>query len=36
VQYTLSKDAILKINSGFGLSNKDKAFAPEIGVLFRF
>jgi hypothetical protein len=36
VQYSLSKDAILKINSGFGLSNKDRAFAPEIGVLFRF
>jgi hypothetical protein len=36
VQYTLSKDAILKINSGFGLSSKDRAFAPEIGVLFRF
>jgi hypothetical protein len=36
VQYTLSKDAILKINSGFGISSKDRAFAPEIGVLFRF
>ncbi len=36
VQYTLSKDAMLKINSGFGLSTKDRAFAPEIGVLFRF
>ena len=36
VQYTLSKDATLKINSGFGLSSKDRAFAPEIGVLFRF
>lgn len=36
VQYTLSKDAILKVNSGFSLGNKDKAFAPEIGVLFRF
>lgn len=36
VQYSLSKDAVLKINSGFGLSSKDRAFAPEIGVVFRF
>jgi hypothetical protein len=36
VQYTLSKNAILKINSGFGLSKKDRAFAPEIGVLLSF
>ena len=36
VQYSLSKDIILKLNSGFGLSSRDRAFAPEIGVLFRF
>lgn len=36
LQYNLSKDAMIKINSGFGLSKKDRAFAPEIGVLFRF
>ncbi|MGZ8473252.1 MAG: hypothetical protein ACXWWY_07050 [Candidatus Deferrimicrobiaceae bacterium] len=36
VQYTLSKHAVLKINSGFGLVEKAPDFAPEIGVLFRF
>ena len=36
VQYTLSKNAVLKINSGFGLVEKAPDFAPEIGVLFRF
>jgi len=36
VQYTLGKNAILKINSGFGLTKKAPDFAPEIGVLFRF
>jgi hypothetical protein len=36
VQYTLSKNAVLKINSGFGLTKKAPDFAPEIGVLFRF
>ena len=36
VQYELSKNATLKLNSGFGITKKDRAFAPEIGVLFRF
>ena len=35
-QYTLSKNAVLKVNSGFGLVEKAPDFAPEIGVLFRF
>lgn len=36
VQYTLSKSAVLKINSGFGVTKKAPNFAPEIGVMFRF
>jgi hypothetical protein len=36
VQYTLGKNAMLKINSGLGLTKKAPDFAPEIGVLFRF
>ncbi len=36
VQYTLSKNAVLKVNSGFGLTEKAPDFAPEIGVMFRF
>jgi len=36
VQYTFGKNAMLKINSGFGLTKKAPDFAPEIGVLFRF
>jgi len=36
VQYALGKNAMLKINSGFGLTKKAPDFAPEIGVLFRF
>lgn len=36
LQYSLSKDAILKLNCGLGLSKRDRAIAPEIGVLFRF
>jgi hypothetical protein len=35
-QYTLGKTAVLKINSGFGLTKKAPDFAPEVGVLFRF
>jgi hypothetical protein len=35
-QYSLGKNAVLKINSGFGLTKKAPDFAPEIGVLFRF
>ena len=36
VQYSLSKDITLRVNSGFGLSGKDRALAPEIGLVFRF
>jgi hypothetical protein len=36
VQYTLSKNAVLKVNSGFGLVEKAPDVAPEIGVLFSF
>jgi hypothetical protein len=36
VQYTLSKHAVLKVNSGFGLTKKAPDAAPEIGVLFSF
>jgi len=35
-QYSLSKDVVLKMNSGFGLTKNAPSFAPEIGVLFRF
>jgi hypothetical protein len=36
LQYRLGKNAVLKINSGFGLTKKAANFAPEIGILFRF
>jgi hypothetical protein len=36
LQYTLGRNAILKLNSGFGLTKKAPDFAPEIGVMFRF
>jgi hypothetical protein len=36
VQYALSKNAMLKINCGFGLAEKAPTFAPEIGVMFTF
>lgn len=36
VQYALSKQAVLKVNSGFGLTKKAPTAAPEIGVLFSF
>jgi hypothetical protein len=35
-QLTLRPGAILKVNSGFGLTEKAVDFAPEIGVLFAF
>jgi hypothetical protein len=28
--------AVLKLNSGFGLTQKAPDIAPEVGVLFRF
>jgi hypothetical protein len=36
LQYRLGRNAILKLNSGFGITKKSPNFAPEIGVLFRF
>lgn len=35
-QLTLWPGAILKLNSGFGVTKKAEDFAPEIGVLFTF
>ena len=35
-QLTLRPGAVLKLNSGFGLTEKATDFAPEIGVLFTF
>lgn len=35
-QLTLGPGAILKLNSGFGVTDKAADFAPEIGVLFFF
>lgn len=35
-QLTLRPGAILKLNSGFGVTKKAANFAPEIGVLFTF
>jgi len=35
-QYSLGKNVVLKMNSGFGLTKKAPDFAPEIGLLFRF
>ena len=36
VQYNLSKNIVLKVNCGFGVTKKAPDFAPEIGLLFRF
>jgi hypothetical protein len=35
-QLTLRPGMILKLNSGFGLTEKASNFSPEIGVLFTF
>lgn len=35
-QLTLRPGAVLKLNSGFGVTRKAADFAPEIGVLFTF
>ena len=35
-QYNLNPDAILKLNCGFGLTEKTPDIAPEIGVMFYF
>ena len=36
VQLTLAPGAMLKLNSGFGVTEKAADFAPEVGVLFLF
>jgi hypothetical protein len=36
LQYTLGKNAVLKLNTGIGVTEKAPTFAPEIGVMFRF
>lgn len=35
-QWTIRPGAVLKLNSGFGVTKKAADFAPEIGVLFTF
>jgi hypothetical protein len=35
-QWTLRPGAVLKLNSGFGVTKKAANFAPEIGVMFTF
>ena len=35
-QLTLRPGAVLKLNSGFGITRKAADFAPEIGILFTF
>ena len=36
VQYALTKNVTIKLNSGFGLTKKAPDFAPEVGILFSF
>jgi hypothetical protein len=36
VQYALTPNAVLKLNSGFGLTKKAPDVAPEIGIMFSF
>jgi len=36
VQYSLINNAVLKLNCGFGVTEKAPNYAPEIGVLFKF
>jgi len=36
LQYTLTKNAVLKLNMGVGVTTKAPTYAPEIGVMFRF
>ena len=35
-QYTLTKNAVAKLNMGVGVTKKAPTYAPEIGVMFRF
>jgi hypothetical protein len=36
VQYALTQHAVLKLNSGFGLTKKAPDVAPEVGIVFSF
>lgn len=36
VQYWLAKNAMLKLNCGFGLTKKAPDIAPEVGIVFSF
>ena len=36
VQYSLTNNAVLKLNCGFGVTEKAPNYAPEIGGLFKF
>jgi hypothetical protein len=36
VQYALAKNAVLKLNCGFGLTKKAPDLAPEVGIVFSF
>jgi hypothetical protein len=36
VQWKLSPNLTLKLNSGFGLTDKAAEYAPEVGLLFSF
>ena len=36
LQYTLTKNAVAKLNMGVGVTKKAPTYAPEIGVIFRF
>lgn len=35
-QFRLGRHAVLKLNNGFGITEKAEDFAPEVGVLFEF
>jgi len=35
-QYTLTRNAVAKLNMGVGVTKKGPTYAPEIGVMFRF
>jgi hypothetical protein len=36
LQYVLARNALLKLNFAYGVTNKARGIAPEIGVMFRF
>jgi len=35
-QYTQTKNAVAKLNTGVGVTKKAPTYAPEIGVMFTF